>query len=336
MSEIIVHVTRGGRVESMHRGDVAVVDGEGRVKASLGDPARETYFRSAAKPLQALNVIFSGAADRFGLTQDELAVTCGSHYAEDFHRAAVTSILRKAGIPVEKLKSPPGPSIKYSLALKQAASGRTLDAVDSNCSGKHSGMLAACVAKGYPLDGYMEPDHPVQRDIVAILAEMCGVPADAIGIGEDGCGVPVHYMPLSAMARGYARLATPVGLPEDWRSACARVCDAMNAHPEMVAGTGGFCTELMRHTDGRFVAKIGAEAVYCVGVVGRDMGIALKVDDGNGNRPIPVTVMHILKQLGLFPDGVPEGLLRFARPQVKNDHGHIAGDLRPVFSLDAR
>jgi L-asparaginase II len=299
----------------------------------VGDAGRETYFRSAAKPLQALNVILSGAADRFGLADDELAVACGSHYAEDFHRAAVLSVLRKAGVPVEKLKSPPGPSIKYSFALKQAASGRALDAIDSNCSGKHSGMLAACVARGYPLDGYMEPDHPVQRDIVRILSEMCGVPAESIGIGEDGCGVPVHYMPLSAMALGYARLAAPDGLPAELRAACARVCGAMNAHPEMVAGTGGFCTELMRHTGGRLVAKIGAEAVYCVGVAGRSMGIAVKVEDGNGSRPLSVAVMHALCELGLFPDGVPEGLRRFVQPQVKNDHGHVVGDILPVFSL---
>lgn len=150
MSETLVHVTRGGRVESTHRGSVAVAGSAGTILASVGDPDFKTYFRSSAKPIQAMNVILSGAADRFGFTQREIAVMCGSHYAEDFHREAVSSILKKAGVPLENLKSPPGPSLKYSHALAQAASGHVLDAIDSNCSGKHSGMLAVCSAKGSP------------------------------------------------------------------------------------------------------------------------------------------------------------------------------------------
>lgn len=333
MSEELIHVTRGDRVESIHSGSVAVADSSGKILASAGDPDMRTFFRSSAKPIQALNVLFSGALDRFGFAQGELAVMCGSHYAEDFHRRAVLGVLEKSGVPLDKLKSPPGPSLKASFALKQAAEGHVLDSVDSNCSGKHSGMLAACAASDYPLDGYMEPDHPVQRDILRIISEMCGVPENEIGLGEDGCGVPVHYMPLRNMALGYAKFLSPKNMPDEWARACGRIFDAMNAAPEMVAGTGGFCTELMRNTGGRLMAKLGAEGVYCVGVKDADIGIAVKIDDGNGNRPLPPVVMSVMEQLGLLSGDELERLDRFARPKMKNDHGHIVGDVRPVFKL---
>lgn len=332
MSVILVEVTRAGRVECVHRGDVVVTRGGGEIMSSAGDASRMTYMRSSAKPLIALCTVQSGAVERYGLSDAELAVTCASHYAEDFHRAAVMSILDKAGVPREKLMSPPGPSLSPSYALKQAASGHVLDAFDSNCSGKHAGMLATCAAKGWPLDGYMSPDHPLQRWIVEVLEEMCVVPHGSIEVGEDGCGVPVHWMPLGGMARGYARLSTPNALRADLRDACRAITRAMIAHPEMIAGTGGFCSELIRGGRGRLIAKLGAEGVYCIGVMDQDIGVAIKVDDG-ASRALPVTAMHVLASLGLWDSGTPDELSRHVAPEVKNDHGHIVGGMRAVFEI---
>lgn len=333
MSQLLIEITRGGRVESRHFGSVAVANGEGRVLAYAGDPYMPTYLRSAAKPIQAMNAILSGAADRFGLTEAEIAVMCGSHYAEDFHREAVLSILRKIGLPLDALKSPAGLSIKHSYAIKQARENRVLDAADSNCSGKHSGFLAACVARGYPVEGYMDPSHPVQRDVLAILARMCDASEEMIGIGEDGCGVPVHYMPLYNMALGYARLAAPQTLPPEYDSVCERIFSAMNAAPLMVAGTGGFCSELIAATEGRLVAKLGAEAVYCIGVKEWGLGVAVKIEDGMGNRALNPTVMSVLDQLGLLSSVEKGRLERFVRPRNVNEHGHEVGEIVPAFEL---
>lgn len=334
MSELLVEVTRGGRVESAHNGEVAVCDGAGNVIAHAGDPDRETYLRSSSKPIQALNVILSGAADRFGFGNYELSIMCASHFAEPFHRAAVATVLEKAGIALEYLKSPGHPSINSERMKEQIAEGHVIDNLDSNCSGKHSGMLAACKARGYQLVGYMEPDHPVQQDILRILEEVCVVPEGGIPTAEDGCGVPVHWMSMKAMARGYARLSTPGSMRDELKVAANRIIHAINAHPENLDGTGGFNSALVRATGGRLIAKTGAEGVYCVGLVGMDRGISVKIDDGIGSRrAVAPVVLSALEQIGFFEAGMPEELKKFASAPVKNFHGHVVGEVRPVFKL---
>ncbi len=333
LSEVLVHVYRGERLESLHRGHVAVVDTTGRVLAYAGDPYATTFFRSAAKPMQALNVVFSGAADRFGFTQEELAVMCGSHYGESFHVEAVRSILEKASVPVTALRCPASLSMNGVVALRQAREGVEPNPLFSNCSGKHGGMLAACAAKAYDVATYDRPEHPVQREVLHILSELCGVAASRIGIGEDGCGVPVHYMPLYNMALGYAQFANPSGLSQEYRVACARMFGAMQAAPEMVSGTAGFCTELMRYTGGRLMAKLGAEAVYCVGVKDRNIGIAVKIEDGTGSRATAPAVIEVLRQLDVLRDDEVDNLHRFVRPENRNEHGHVVGGIEPVFRL---
>lgn len=333
MSELLVEVARGGRVESRHCGSIAVVDVNGKQICHAGDSGMSTYFRSAAKPIQAMNAILSGAADKFSLTHSEIAIMCGSHYAEDFHRKTVLGILEKLGLDLSALKSPPAYSIKYAQAIKQAGENRSMDQADSNCSGKHCGFLAASLAQGYPLESYCDPSHPVQKEVVSILSAMCGIGEGDIGIGVDGCGVPVHYMSLCDMALSYARLANPVTLPADYAGASRIIFGAMNAAPEMVAGTGGFCTELIAATNGKLIAKLGAEAVYCVGVREQGIGIAVKIDDGLGTRALNAAVMSTLLQLEIIGDGELKKLERFAHPQNINGHGDIVGEITPVFKL---
>ncbi len=330
--EVLVTVTRSGRVECRHRGSVAVVDGGGRLLRRAGDPDTVTYMRSAAKPIQALAVVASGAADRFAFTDEELAVMCASHYGEPDHRRTVASILAKIGLEPPALHCGAPPSIRAEIALAQARAGEARTPLVSDCSGKHAGILAVCVHRGFPVDGYHRPDHPVQRMIRGILAAVSGEPEASIGVGVDGCSVPVFALPLRQMARAYARLAEPSGLPPELAAAARRIAGAMTAHPFMLAGTGGFCTALGAAGGGRWVNKLGAEGVYCIGVKEPNLGVALKIEDG-ALRAVPPAAMRALALLGVLTPDDAAALAEFAAAPNRNDLGEIIGELQGVFEL---
>jgi len=205
----LVEVTRGPLVECLHRGDLVVVDFQGRLLAWAGEPDRVSYLRSSAKPLQTLQVLLSGAADRFGFTDAELAIMCASHYGEPFHVAVVESILRKIGLDGSFLRCGTAVSLSADYALEYARQGLELTPFLSDCSGKHAGMLAVCVHRGWDLAGYVSPEHPLQRENLRILADVAEVLESAISIGVDGCSVPVFAMPLRNMALAYAKRAQP-------------------------------------------------------------------------------------------------------------------------------
>lgn len=335
MSEVLVEVTRGNIIESRHRGSVAVVNGKGELIAYAGDPTFMTYIRSAAKPFQAMNVLFSGAFEKFDLTQKELAIMCSSHYGEDIHRETIRSILKKIGATHDDLLCGTPLSISAAYRDKQLWDHLPIDETNSDCSGKHSGFLAVCKAKGYPLDTYTSPQHPMQKELLHIISEMCGIAGPDIPIGIDGCGVPVYAMPLRNMAMGYARLSAADQLDEPYRHAAKTICAAMTAYPEMISGTGGFCTEFLKHTQGRLCGKLGAEAVYCIGVMDRDLGIAIKIEDGSYRALYPA-VMSVLDQLHLLDKKEQTALQPFCAPANKNDHGIAVGSISPCFSLHGR
>lgn len=332
MSEILVQVTRGGIAESCHRGSVAVTNGNGDLVAYAGDPTFVTYIRSAAKPFQAMNILFSGALDTFGFSEKELAIMCSSHYGEEFHKETIQGILKKMGLTYEALLCGAPLSINAAYRDRQLREHLPIDETNSDCSGKHSGFLAVCRKKGYPIENYTSPQHPMQKELLHIVSAMYGIPEAEIAIGIDGCGVPVHGMPLRNMAMGYARLTTPAQLKEPYRSAAGKITDAMAAYPEMIAGTGGFCTEFLKHTHGRFCGKLGAEAVYCIGAAGQDLGIAVKIEDGNYRALYPA-VMSVLNQLQLLDDSERTALQAFSEPDNLNDHGIPVGKISPCFSL---
>ena len=329
----LIQVTRGNIVESRHHGFVAVVDGSGKLVASAGDPDVVTYMRSAAKPIQGLNILFSGAAEKYQFTDRELAIMCSSHYGEEMHKETIYQILNKLGLSTQDLLCGNPLSISPAYMKQQLLEHMTIDEANSDCSGKHCGFLSVCLTKGYPIQNYNSPDHPMQQEIARIMAYMCCVEQSSIDIGVDGCGVPVHSIPLSHMARAYARLSNPSQLEEPYRSACGRIFAAMNAAPEMLAGTGGFCSEFLAHTGGRFCSKLGAEAVYCVGVKDKDLGIAVKIEDGNYRALYPV-VMSVLMQLGLLTDSEIDALRGFVAPDVINDLGKPVGKISPCFQLE--
>lgn len=336
MSDIMIEVTRGPLVECIHRGSAAVADVDGNLRYYAGNPEMVSYLRSAAKPLQAIPVIETGAADRFGLDEPELALLCASHNSEQQHLDMVASILAKIGLDEKALLCGGHAPMDRSAAEILIRENRKPTSIYSNCSGKHSGMLAICRHLGFPVEEYTSPDHPVQKLIVRTMAEICGMSGEDISIGVDGCGVPVFGMPVRNMALGFARLANPRGVSEARAGAARRLTSAMQAYPYLVAGRKRFCTELMQAFKGRLVAKNGAEGVYCAGVLPCDgrpgLGIAVKIEDGS-LKAAYAAMGEILLQTGvLSPD--EEAIIRARhRPPVKNTRGEICGEFRPVFKL---
>jgi L-asparaginase II len=311
-------VRRGELVESVHCGRFAVYGPEGIVLEACGDPEAYVYLRSSAKPLQALPLILSGTADAFGLTDEELAVACASHNAEEPHLTAVRSILKKAGLDEGDLQSGAHPPMYGPEAAKLVQSGEEPRPIHSNCSGKHAGMLAICVHEGYDMLSYRDAGHPLQRRILGLIAGVCGLQEDEILVAGDNCGVPAFALPLRSFATGLARIATGEELPDELVEAALRIRDAMRAHPFLVAGTGRFDTELMEQT--YLLVKSGAEAVLAVGNP-EGWGMALKISDGS-QRAVRPAALGALDHMGVdVEDG--DSILRGL-------HGEEVGEIGPL------
>jgi L-asparaginase II len=316
----LVAVRRGVLVESAHRGRAAVCDPEGEIVEAVGDVEGYVYARSSAKPFQAIPLVLSGAADSLGLTDEELAVACASHNAEAPHLAAARSILEKAGLSERDLQSGAHLPLYAPAAEELLRSGEEPGAIHSNCSGKHAGMLALCVHEGWETQSYRDPEHPLQRWILEIVATICSLDADDILLSGDGCGVPVFGMPLKNLATGFARLATGERLSKDVVEAAERIRRVMREHPYMVGGTGRFDTAVMSGTD--LVSKSGAEAMFCAGSRER-WGLALKISDG-ASRALRPAALSVLARRGVVVPGEPE-----IRP-VRDLHGEAVGEIEPL------
>ncbi|MEA3399820.1 MAG: asparaginase [Armatimonadota bacterium] len=323
----LAHVTRDGVIESTHYGRVAVCSPDGRLLASAGDPEQMQFWRSSAKPIQALSVVTSGAADRFELTETELAVCCASHHGSAEHVATVRGILGKLDLDVSHLQCGthwPGDSEERNRLIREHQEPSPLH---NNCSGKHAGMLASCLALDAEPAGYPERDHPVQRLITLHLSVLSGVPEEEFVFGRDGCGVPTVAMPLTAMARAFARLARPGGMPADLPSAATRIRAVMAAAPVMVSGAGSFNTELLAACDGDIIAKGGAEGLFCLASAPRELGIAFKFADGSGRAHAPVALALMRAARIDVPAELAE---RFERPEVRNCHDEVVGHIEPA------
>ena len=336
--ETLVEATRGELVESRHRGIIALVNAEGKLLSSVGDVEQYVFMRSSAKPLQLIPLIESDAADHFRFTDSELAVMMASHSGESFHVEAVRSILAKIGLHEGALRCGIHWPMNKEATRKLRRSGQEPTAIHNNCSGKHAGMLALAVHGEHTLNNYTSPDHPVQIQIRASIADFAGLTPEQIKIGKDGCGVPVFGLPLWRAAYAYARLVDPAAWPSGRREACRRVVEAMQRHPEMVAGTGRFNTDLVRVGGPRLVAKGGAEGYYAVGVLPAGchpgLGLTLKIEDGDlqGRASGPV-VLSCLQQLGaLQEEDMPRLRSHWSR-SIYNHRGEIVGELRTTFSL---
>lgn len=325
-----VEVVRGGVVESVHVVHVAVVDSGGRLLASAGDPSTLTFYRSAAKPLQALPLVEEGVADAFGLSTEELALCCASHEGEAAHVVGARSILAKAGADESLLRC--GAHAPYAPDAAQALtrSGQAPRRIHNNCSGKHAGMIALALGMGWDPEDYHLPEHPVQRRMIQEVVRWSGLPEEALPTGVDGCGVVCFAAPLEAMARSFATFTAAADAGED----AARVVEAMTEHPFMVGGTGRTCTDVMEAAGDRVWVKVGAEGVYGGGLRGRGMGIAIKVADG-GRRAVEVALIRALEELDVLRPAEVERLARHGRPEVRNTRDEVVGRVRPAFELAA-
>jgi L-asparaginase II len=336
----LVKVTRGALVESRHRGHIVALEPDGRIVAHLGTPETITYLRSSAKPHQAIPLITSGAADRFGFTEAEIALACASHSGEPIHTAIVASMVQKIGLESSALKCGTHEPFSPEVARRLKETGTPPDVLQNNCSGKHAGMLALALHLNAPIETYDEPDNPVQLAIGKTIAQFSGVPIEDIAVGVDGCGVPVFGVTVEAMARMYARLVSPpADLDEAIKKACRRIVAAMTTHPELIGGTADrLDTELMRATRGGLVSKVGAEGVYTVGVLPserwpRGLGLALKIEDGDDHRARPTVVIESLRQLRVLSDDSLESVSRYAFFPVRNRRGDVVGEVTADFDL---
>lgn len=331
MAKPLLAVKRGEEVESLHFGSIAVVDGEGKLLYSLGDVERITFARSMIKPVQAIPLVETGAADHFSFTDKEIALCCASHRGEKQHTETVIHMLHKLGLGVADLQCgahPPYNVESYEGLLRE---GGKYTAIHNNCSGKHTGLLATALHLESDPTTYYQPDHPVQRKIVAALALLSDVAAEQIKTGVDGCGVPTFALPLEKLALVFSRLASPERVPEaTTSSALKRIVAAMVHYPEMVGGTDVFDTDLMRAYQGRVVAKVGAEGVYGIGIREKGIGIAIKIEDGNP-RALPPVALAVLEKLGFLGEQEKETLKQYRSPLVKNNRQEVVGVMETLF-----
>lgn len=329
MAECVVEVWRGDVVESRHRVSVAVVDGDGVLRAHAGDPELLTFPRSSVKALQALPLVEDGAADAFGLNDTELAVACASHSGEEMHVAATRSLLGKAGLDAGALACGAVPPLSKPARRALQQRGEAPARVHNECSGKHAGMLALAAFHGWPTDGYERLEHPVQQRMLQEISRWTGVATDQIPTAVDGCAVTTFALPLSRIAFAFARFAAAARRAG---GAEARLVGAMLRHPEYVAGTDRLCTILMQAAGGRVIVKVGAEGGYVAADLERGVGVALKAEDGAKRAGEP-GILAVLEALGLLDGAARAAVGDFIQPSVTNTRGDAVGHVAVRLAL---
>ena len=337
----ILECTRGGIVESSHDGIITVAAADGSLLANYGDANLLTFIRSSAKPFQALPLVESGAADQYALSSEELAIMCSSHSGTDEHVRVLEAIQLRLGLSESDLQTGVHSPYDRLTAQRLAAAGQKPTPNRHNCSGKHTGMLALAKHLGIPSDGYTNLNHPVQQMSLQAVAAICGLSPDEVHVGIDGCSVPTFAVPISAAASGYARLMTDGWGGGTRGGALERIRAAMTAFPFLVAGPNRFDTALMEATQGRLLAKGGAEGFQAIGIpagnLGQDMpalGIAIKVRDGDiGQRAIASVAMAVLSDLNALTESEEAQLAGYAPSALINHAGLIVGEKRPCFKL---
>ncbi len=324
---VLVEVTRGPEVESRHRGEIAVVDKDGNLRAGLGDPETLVCMRSLAKPFQALPLITTGAAEAFGFGPQELALMSGSLSGQDFQVDLVTKILARLDLAPAILQCGSHAPLHRPTAKALAQAGERPTALHHTCAGKHASMLSLCAYHFWPVEDYLNPAHPVQQLILKTVADMVGLKPADIPVAIDGCGAPVFYAPLANIARGFARLAAaPPDSPEGTiMAACLR-------HPRHIAGDGRLETTIMQALSGRLFAKTGAEGGFALALAEEGLGVALKIEDG-ASRPLGPAIIEVLQQLGLLHPEAQKALAPQWRPVIRNHQQQEVGLIRPAFTL---
>lgn len=308
MSEILAKVIRGETLESIHRGHLIIVDGEGNVVKSIGNPETVAFFRSSAKAFQAIPFIASGAAERFVFLESEIALAVASHSGEKFHTELAAKMLKKIGLSEADLRCGAHLPFHEETAEEMIRALEKPTQIHNNCSGKHAAMLAFAKHIGADIETYEHLENPVQQAILECVAEFTEVTKDEIEIGVDGCAAPNFALPLSAMAKSFAKLVfPPKSLNVETREAVRRIVSAMMNYPELIGGTKRLDTVIMQAAHGKIISKVGAEGVYVAGVLPSKrwktgLGIAFKIEDGEDKRARPVLAVELLRQLGILSE----------------------------------
>jgi L-asparaginase II len=350
MAEILVKVTRGGTVESIHRGTLIVIEGDGRKVFEIGDASIVTFWRSAAKALQTIPLIMSGAADAFGFTEKEIALACASHSGQKFHTELAGEMLKKVGLNETDLRCGAHLPMDEQSAHELIRSGTPENQLHNNCSGKHSGMLTFARHIGADLESYLAEENPVQKAIYETVSLFTGIPLDEIKIGIDGCSAPNFAIPLAAMARAYAKLINPEEFFTDQTDltriktevslidACQRIVAAKMKYPEMVGGSTRLDTKIMQSLPNKIVCKVGAEGIWSAGVLPsakweKGLSIALKIEDGNDYRARPAVAIELLRQLGVMTDEAEAKLGKYSPMILKNRMDKVVGEVVTDFKI---
>ncbi|MEZ5841322.1 MAG: asparaginase [Hyphomicrobiales bacterium] len=331
----LVEVTRGRIVESVHRGALAVVDAGGAVQFSVGDIETPVFPRSAIKAFQAIPLVESGAADAYGFSDRELALACASHSGEPRHLEVAAAMLAAAGRDETALECGAHWPRRAEDIAAMGREGRLPAQLHNNCSGKHAGFVCLSCHAGHDHRGYVDPDHPVQRRVASVLAEMTGARVDETVRGIDGCSAPNWALPLRALAHGFARFATGEGLSSDRAAAAGRLRAACAAEPWMVAGTGRFCTIVMEALGERAFVKVGAEGIYCGAFPEVGLGFAIKCDDGAA-RAAEVVAASLIARFVRLKDSEQQLVSGLVQPVLENWRGTAVGRLRPGIMLRGR
>ncbi|MEM7287925.1 MAG: asparaginase [Actinomycetota bacterium] len=321
---IVAEARRGPGAESLHRGAWVLVDTDGRVLDSAGDPDQSVFARSSTKSIQAIPLITTGAADAFDVTDREIALAISSHNGEPVHAEVAAGLLARIGLDPDALRC--GPQAPAGSA--RGTEGRS---ITHNCSGKHAGFLATAIHLGDDPRRYLEPESAVQREVRATMSALTGADQSIVDTAIDGCSAPTWILPLRSLATGLARVANPGDLPDDVAAAARRITAAAAAHPELVGGTSTrrFDTHALRASGGRLFAKGGAEAVQTVGVIDAGVGFAAKIDDGS-TRALHALTLSVLDRHGLLADHEREALASWADPVRRNAAGIEIGRLEIV------
>jgi L-asparaginase II len=327
-SEILAEVDRGETLESVHRGHLIILDGDGETIAAIGNPEIVTFIRSSGKPLQVFPVLTSGAADRFGFSEAEIALACGSHSGEEIHVQIAAEMLEKVGFGEADLRCGAHAPFNEKRAEAMIRSGEEPTQLHNNCSGKHAAMLGLAKHVGADTKSYEQLENPVQKAILHAFSVFTETPESEIKIGIDGCAAPNFAVSLRAMAKSFAKLILPPeNFDEKYRKACSQIVSAMINHPELIGGSERLDTLMMRAAKGKIISKIGAEGVWLCGVLPSEqwkkgLGIALKIEDGDDKRARAVVSIEILRQLEIFS---AEDLLEYSPLAIKNRRSDVVG-----------
>ena len=329
-SEILAKVFRGETVESVHRGHLIVIDGDGKEIFKLGDPETVTFWRSAAKSFQALPLITSGGAEYFGFSEKEIALACGSHSGEEIHVETAKRMLEKIGLSESDLQCGTHLPFDDKTAKAMIKSGERPTHLHNNCSGKHAGMLAFAKHTGADLKTYLEMQNSVQKEIMRAVSEFTETPEDKIALGIDGCSAPNFAVSIKAMATAFAKLVNPPeSFDENLKKACEKIVSATIKFPEMIGGSERLDTQIMQIAKEKIISKVGAEGVYSAGILPSEkwktgLGISFKIEDGDDKRGRPVVAIELLRQLGILKE---DDLREYSPMPIKSRRGDVVSEV---------